>query len=294
MTDAMTNHSDMESLAAFVDGRLEREERDAVVKHLETCEECQGLVREAAAFEQEEEAAAAAPKPRRTWWAAAAAVSIVVLSSALFVPGYQHRRELKQERQELFSALVKTGRTTEARFSGQDEYAKVRPTFRNAGDRKSLDEHQVEGAAADLAAASADRHSPADLQAAALAAAFDRNTKKSREDKAREALAILNSIPLGERSAAIWNDIATLNYDLGSLDEAKTAVDEALRNERKMPEALFNRALILQSALILQRKGDRKAAREAWVQYVAVDKRSRWADEAPKNLQRLSDFSRNP
>lgn len=275
MNDAMTNHSDTESLAAFVDGRLGREERDAVLTHLQTCEECNGFVREAAAFEQEEEMA---QKRRRTWWANAAAVAVVTLAVAPFVPGFLHRRELEQDTQKLFAALVKTGRTTEARFSGQDAYATVRRIYRGAGDGKSNEEMLVDGAAADLALASAHKHSPADLRAAALAAAFDSNPEKSLDNKARDALAILNRIPKEARSAVIWNDIATLNYRLGDFPQALVAVDEALRLDPTMTEAMFNRTLILHK---LGRAND---AAKALDSYLAVDPDSEWAADAKKKL----------
>lgn len=274
MTDAMTNHSDIESLAAFVDGRLEREEREAVTKHLETCEECQAMIREAAAFEQEEEAAIAARKPARTWWAAAAAVAVVVLGGASFGREPLHRYELKSDRREMFEAMKE--RKVEARFSEQHAYAPFAGTNRGVNDQKDLlDEWAVEGKANDLARASADRPSAADRRATALA-----ETIKSPAN----ALAILNNIPESARDAAIWTDIAALRYYLGDNQGALAAVQQALGRNRKMPEALFNHALIL------QRMGNRKAALEAWKQYVAVDSFSPWANEAPKNILKMREL----
>ncbi|MEK6372588.1 MAG: zf-HC2 domain-containing protein [Acidobacteriota bacterium] len=265
MSDAMTNHSDTESLAAFVDGRLGREEREAVTKHVQTCEECQGFVREAAAFEQEEEAAAR--KPGRTWWAAAAAVA-VVLAVAPFVPGF-HRWELKKDTQQLFAAIANGGeRKIEARLSGQTPYARWAPKRGEPED----DDHQLKVAYFKLVDTADKDLSPEGRRAAALAETVT---------NPRNALAILNGIPEQARDAVIWNDIAGLRHHLGEEQAALAAVERALRLDPKMPEALFNRALIL------QRKGDRKAAREAWVQYVAADSFSPWADEVPRNIRRL-------
>lgn len=276
MSDAMTNHSDTESLAAFVDGRLGREEREAVTKHLQTCGECNGFVREAAAFEQEEEAAAfereeeaAARKPGRTWWAAAV-VAIVVLASAPFVPRFLQGQKLEKREQQLFAAIADSKeRKVEARFGGQHSYARLKPTMRDAGEHeKSLEEMSVDNAADELALASADDTSPAGRRAAALAMTVTSPAK---------ALAILNGIPEQARDAAIWNDIAALQNHLGDYSAALAAVNEALRLDPKMPEALFNRAAIL------KRLEDPGAA-AAWQDYLAVEPQGQWADEAKRKI----------
>jgi tetratricopeptide (TPR) repeat protein len=270
MTDAMTNHSDMESLAAFVDGRLEREERDAVVKHLETCEECQGFVREAAAFEQEEEAAEAAPKPRRTWWSVAAAAVVVVLAVAPFIRGFLQRRESEKHAQKVFAAMLETGtRTMATRFSGQNTYAPWK-VMRSEPKGKNL---FLQGAAADLAITTEEDDSPTGRRRAALAESILGDKKK--------ALAILTGIPEKSRDAAIWNDIAGYQHHLGGDQAALAAINEALRLDPKMPEALFNRAAIL------QQRDDRGAA-AAWQEYFAVEPTGQWAEEARKKIYDLS------
>jgi tetratricopeptide (TPR) repeat protein len=293
MTDAMTNHSDMESLAAFVDGRLEREERDAVTKHLETCEECQGFVREAAAFEQEEVAEAAAPKPLRTWWAVAAGVAVVVLAISPFVVQRRelnkhaqvvekHTQELEKNTQELFEAIGNAGvRKIEARFSGQNAYAAFR-VMRGGDKEKTLDEMIVESKAAELRLASMDKTTPADRRARALSEAFDGNPK--------DALAILMEVPKDARRAVIWNDIAAANYAMAGRDEhperyladALMAVDEALQRDPAMHEAMFNRVMILSA---LERRGE---AAEALTRYLAADPGSQWAKEARTKIDRLT------
>lgn len=277
MTDAMTNHSDSESLAAFVDGRLGREEREAVTQHLQTCEECQGFVREAAAFEQEEEAVA--KKPGRTWWAVAAAV-VVVLAVAPFVPGFLHRRELAKGTQQLFAAIADSKeRVIEARFGGQHSYAKLKPTMRHGGgDEKSIEEMLVEGKASELAFDSTDDTSPAGRRAAALAEVFNGDQRKSLDNKSKSALEILNGIPNEARNAVIWNDIAALNYRLNNFSDALVAVEEAIRLDPKMAEAMFNRVLIL------HKLGKADDATKALNSYLAADPDSEWAAEAQKKL----------
>src|SRR5262249_59249515 len=71
MTNAMTSHSDAELLAAFVDGKLDPQQIQAVTAHLASCEECRGVIGEAVAFQREEEPQV---RSRTMWWAGAAAV----------------------------------------------------------------------------------------------------------------------------------------------------------------------------------------------------------------------------
>jgi cellulose synthase operon protein C len=62
------------------------------------------------------------------------------------------------------------------------------------------------------------------------------------------------------------------------LQQALTRAGEALAKEPRHAEALFNRALTLQSV------GQREAARAAWEAYLLVDGTSAWASEARQHL----------
>ena len=64
---------------------------------------------------------------------------------------------------------------------------------------------------------------------------------------------------------------------------ALTAANRALEIDRLMPEALFNRALALQTV------GKTDDARIAWQAYLTIDDRSGWADEARARLRILSN-----
>jgi tetratricopeptide (TPR) repeat protein len=86
---------------------------------------------------------------------------------------------------------------------------------------------------------------------------------------------------LAPRDARIRSDLAAARYaaalhrDQHPLyAEALEAADAALAIEPRLPEALFNRALIL------ERLGSHDEARAAWQRYLAVDGSSQWAEEA--------------
>src|SRR5262249_23631583 len=119
MTNAMTSHSDAELLAAFVDGKLDPQQLQAVTAHLASCEECRGVIGETVAFQREEEPQV---RSRTMWWAVAAAVAFAVLA----FPGYRLYRQQQTDKsvQALFAAEAQNERPTDGRFSGQMIYAK--------------------------------------------------------------------------------------------------------------------------------------------------------------------------
>jgi CHAT domain-containing protein len=85
-----------------------------------------------------------------------------------------------------------------------------------------------------------------------------------------------------------WNDLAAayheawLRYDApGLLAESLAAADRAITLDPGSPEALFNRALILEHL------GLRDDARLAWQRYVVHESSSEWATEARSHLSTL-------
>jgi CHAT domain-containing protein/predicted negative regulator of RcsB-dependent stress response len=88
--------------------------------------------------------------------------------------------------------------------------------------------------------------------------------------------------------AKIWSDLAAARYTLAvrgdkpyELPRALAAADHALRIDANLPDALFNRALIIEHL------GITEAARRAWHRYLQADGTSKWADEALQHLGRL-------
>ena len=96
-------------------------------------------------------------------------------------------------------------------------------------------------------------------------------------------------------SAAIWNDLSAARYEAAQrrddpreLVRALAAADAALAVDRNAPEALFNRALIL-DALDL-----REAAVSAYRSYLAADSDSLWALEVRSRLRQLNTLYSRP
>src|SRR5262245_24463860 len=140
MRSAMTNHSEAEVLAAFVDGRLAGQELTDVAEHLQQCEECRAMIGEAVAFEREE------TKRKRAWVPlAAAAVGI-----AVFAPGYVRGRAIAKGVDQVLTFPPPDGRITIGRLAGQQPVGAHR-TFRGGGNEvQESAKIQLDAAAANL------------------------------------------------------------------------------------------------------------------------------------------------
>jgi CHAT domain-containing protein len=89
-------------------------------------------------------------------------------------------------------------------------------------------------------------------------------------------------------SAQTWSDLAAARYAAASelgraalYPQALAAADAALKLDPNLPEALFNRALIIERLGLIQE------ARTAWNRYLSADPSSKWADEARRHLAAL-------
>jgi CHAT domain-containing protein len=97
------------------------------------------------------------------------------------------------------------------------------------------------------------------------------------------------------KDEVVWSDLAAARYEVAVaendaplLAEALAAADRALLLNPTLPEALFNRAALI------ERLGLRDQAREAWEEYIARDRGSQWATEARgriRTLEPLKDFN---
>lgn len=104
----------------------------------------------------------------------------------------------------------------------------------------------------------------------------------------RKAAALLAPLATPAADARLWSDIAALRYAESRLDDdpsklaaALGAADNAIRLEARLTEALFNRALCLESL------GLREQARQAWDVYLRTDGASGWANEAREHARKL-------
>jgi CHAT domain-containing protein len=105
-------------------------------------------------------------------------------------------------------------------------------------------------------------------------------------DRDRDAIDALESaVRQSPKNAAYWSDLAAARYTLAvsenrphELPQALADADHALHLDAKLPDALFNRALIIEAL------GISEAARRAWQRYAAADPSSHWSAEATRHL----------
>jgi hypothetical protein len=264
----MNECPDIETLAAFAEGKLKRNELPRIAEHMQDCIRCMAAVEavvESAPAESQSETSS------RGWWLAiAAAVVIAVLGITWLRP----RAPLSR----LVALAPTDARIVEPRLSGGFGWAPYRGNLRASGNETTGSERlKLGGAAAELIDR-ADR----DHHAAGVAMLL-----VDRPEQAIEQLRI--AAEHAPDDAKSWSDLAAARYaaalDLGRpslYPEALAAADRALRIDPKLAEAQFNRALIL------DRLGLTKEARAAWQRYLEIDPSSQWAAEARQHLKHVA------
>lgn len=268
---------DAETLASWVEGRLPQAESDAMIEHVSNCEECLPLV-DAANETLTLEGAKRAGGSHRRWLLAAAAVLALVLPASVYV---QSRRA--DPVRELVEVAPRSARSVEARLSGGFPWAPYRGSMRAGAANADKEQMKLIGAAAEALDRAERDSSPKAQRAAAVAMVLI--------DREEEGIARLAA---QAKDAPGWSDLAAAQY-AAALDgrtslypEALASADRALGIDARLPEALFNRALIL------ERMALRDQARAAWQRYLEIDPSSPWANEAREHLARLGAASDKP
>ena len=108
-------------------------------------------------------------------------------------------------------------------------------------------------------------------------------------ERDRDAIdALASAVRQSPRDADYWSDLAAARYTHAvrekrphELPQALADADHALRLVPTLPDALFNRALIVEAL------GITEAARRAWQRYAGVDPSTHWSTEAMNHLGRL-------
>lgn len=275
-------HPVPEVLGAFFEGRLDGEERASVVAHLAACNLCVGFVRGTRAARDEEERTAGAkvvPFPRRRWLFAAAAVMIAALGLAAGYAFFQARD--RKGVQTLIAAAPQTYRTIEPRLTGFG-WAELRHLRDAYGSRVDPEGLRLAGAAGEVLTETQNDESADARRAAGVASLLVRETSRATAELRKATVR-------DPRNAAAWNDLAAALYTdavqqrrHASLADALAAAERAAELAPSMPEARFNRALIL------ERMGLRAEAASAWRESLAADSSSPWAAEARRRLAALA------
>lgn len=272
-----------EVLGAFFEGRLEGEERAAVVAHVAACDLCVGFLRGTAAARDQEQPGAGGdviPFPRRRWLVAAACVVVAALGLAAGY-GFLRARGGRDAVQTLIAAAPDTYRTIEPRLTGF-RWAELRHL--RAADERRVDAEglRLAGAAGEVLTETQNDPSADARRAAGVASLLVRETSRATVEL-RQATA------RDPNDAAAWNDLSAALYTAAvqqrrdsNLAEALAAAERAAELAPSMPEARFNRALIL------ERMGLRAEAAAAWRESLQADPSSPWAAEARRRLAAIA------
>jgi tetratricopeptide (TPR) repeat protein len=266
---------DADTLAAFAEGKLPRQEMPPILEHLTDCARCTAAVEAVNEdlFGQKQQPAVTGA---RHWWLLAAAIVVVILA----IPRTRQLLTRQSSVARLVALAPKSARIVEPRLSGGFAWAAYAGADRAAGKQTDTGQLKLGGAAGELAE-QADRDRGVDAQHAAGVAMV-------LVEKPADAIPRLEAAAAKSRDAQIWSDLAAARYAAASqlgraslYPTALAAADTALRSDPKFPEALFNRALIL------ERLGLMEEAKQAWQRYLEVDPSSPWATEARARLADL-------
>ncbi len=283
---------DLESIAAYLDGRLGERERDRVAAHIAECDDCAFIFSEAAqtrvTADITREALASrvrawVSRPAVLWPSAAALATAAVLVAGV---GLSLRWAAPPTDLQTLVTAVGTDRTVEPRLTGGFAYGRLRGPVRS-GTATTNVPPDVRIAAARIEKTANDLRTPQNLAALGLAYLVS--------DNPADAVAALESATRdAAENAAYWSDLSAAYVErarrerhLEDLAKALNAADRATRLAPALPEAWFNRALAIEGI-----GGLREEAKKAWDEYLKVDSRSEWSAEARRHLAALSNQSR--
>ncbi|HEY2153748.1 MAG TPA: zf-HC2 domain-containing protein [Vicinamibacterales bacterium] len=278
---------DLETIAAYLDGRLTDRERVGVTAHLADCEDCYALFSESARVVDEPidvlpwyvrlKLAIEAMRPvvvagwTGTVLATAAALTMFVQTGQLA------RWRSPDSNLQALVAAVGTDRPIEARLSGF-AFAPLRGTVRSGAPSAASLSPEVRIAIAQSEKALAGMGTPEALHTLGVGSLLLGDLDRAIPTLER---AVDQPAPdarfLSDLSAAY---LARATRDNGHQDltKALAAADRAVAANAGLSDALFNRALALERLSLPDE------ARAAWSDYLRVDDRSGWADEARIHL----------
>jgi len=262
---------DSETVGAFVEGRLGADERAEMTKHLDQCQPCRDEVAMLAGF------AASGRTERATrsgWWLVAAASLVTVVGVALFWQSGTADHDRSRVASLVAAAKPLGYRLVEGRLSGEFGWAEFPGSSRSSAKASNPKELKLAGAAGTILDEAATDPEPEAQHAAAIASLWVLDPADAIDRLAK----VTAQRP---EDASAWSDLAAARHAAATrfghpFEEllALAAANRALKIDPKLPEALFNRALIVeQLGLIFE-------ARDAWTQYLEVDPNSEWAREA--------------
>jgi hypothetical protein len=279
-----------ETLAAFIDGRLDAETRAKVIAHMTTCSECYSVFLSATELPSHA-AARDAWRPRRAWIAVAASTVAAGIACAFLITPIRDRILHREDGMAALRKAAPLQRTIAGRISGFP-YQAPAPVMR--GSRSDPLQNPANAslltAAAGVQRSEAARRTAANLHASGVANLLLGNNEAAI-DTLHEALlaetgqrtvpaAITESDDvalLNDLSAALSNRAIDKRRPIPDAVEAVRCADRAWRIDRT-PEAAWNRAVAVEAL------NGRGHAMTAWHDYLAIDETSPWAAEARKRM----------
>ena len=306
--ETMTNCPSEETLAAFIDGRLDPEARQRVIEHMAVCGDCYAVIT-AALDLRATEPAMDAPVGRgrfggRGWWVgAAAAVGGVMV--ALILSSIRFRQTPYSSEKDLTAASDALDyRAISARVSIDVAYKPKKPRMRSRGPSDEPEQWQLLAAAGKAEADARRKPTVHNLDLAAVGALLLSKPDQSVVFLQQALLLETDNRSLAEAIAHTSNvnlliDLTAALIARGEQHNRAADYVDALEvadrawKLRKTPVTLWNRAITLELLNL------RQAAADAWRDYLKIDQNSAWRDEAVKRLQTLtqpplgrSDFER--
>jgi hypothetical protein len=281
-----------ETLAAFIDGRLDPETRGKVIAHMTTCSECYSVFVSAT----EMTAAAAAPessrRSSRTGWLSVAVAATAAAMAVVFLVTPVRDRILPRGDAGMV-ALAKAAppeRIIAGRISGFP-YQPMAPVMRsrNADPMKNPANAALLTASAGVERSVTKRRSAANLHASGVAHLLLGDNKTAidllhesllAETEQRTVAAAIeesDDVPLLNDLSAALSHRAVQQRNVPAAIEAVRCANRAFRLART-PEAAWNRAVAVEAL------NGSKRAQTAWNDYLAIDRTSAWAAEARKRL----------
>ncbi|HSY48630.1 MAG TPA: zf-HC2 domain-containing protein [Thermoanaerobaculia bacterium] len=281
-----------ETLAAFIDGRLDPETRGKVIAHMATCSECYSV------FMSATEMTAAATTPNlssrssRSAWLAVAVTAVAAVVAVVFLvtPVRDLVLPKRDSGMDVLAKAAPAQRTILGRISGFP-YQPMAPVPRGPS---YLPMRDPANASLLTAAAGVQRSAMAHRSVSNLHALGVTNLLLGNGDEAIKILreALLDETSQRDISAAIdestdvplLNDLSVaLSNQALAHQNLTDAVEAARCAERawdigRTPEAAWNRAVAMEAL------NGPKSAGIAWQDYLALDPSSPWADEARKRL----------
>jgi CHAT domain-containing protein len=285
MNDAAPGHPEAQTMSAFVEGKLAPAEIAEVAQHLRDCSDCRTVVSETARFQREEDESKRTPIARP--WMLAVAALLAAVAITIPILRWNATRNSPASNPSPIDRLIAVAphdhRVVEARLSG---FPWARMQAPSRGDaRPDPADLKVAGAAGEVLEATAAQHQPESRHATGLAYLLI--------GRRNDSIAALEQAARNSTDAHAWNDLAAARFAVAvedehpsQLPEALADANHALRLDPKFPEALFNRALIIEHL------GVREQARDAWKRYLDVDPNSAWSVEARAHLRALEQTSR--